>query len=33
MLGNCINTLADHAVGKSKDKVVPYREAALTRIL
>jgi hypothetical protein len=32
-LGNCINVLADHAMGKGKGKVVPYRDAALTRIL
>jgi hypothetical protein len=33
VLGNCINILAEHASGKGKGKVVPYREAALTRIL
>jgi hypothetical protein len=32
-LGNCINVLADQAGGKGKGKVVPYRDAALTRIL
>jgi len=32
-LGNCINVLADKANGKAKDKIVPYRDAALTRIL
>lgn len=32
-LGNVINVLADQAIGKGKDKVVPYRASALTRIL
>lgn len=32
-LGLCISILADKAGGKAKDKVVPYRDSALTRIL
>ena len=32
-LGNVINTLADKAMGKGKDKVVPYRDSKLTRML
>ena len=32
-LGMCISTLADHAMGKGKGKIVPYRDSALTRIL
>ena len=33
VLGQCISTLADHASGKGKGKIVPYRDSALTRIL
>ena len=33
VLGQCISTLADHAMGKGKGKIVPYRDSALTRIL
>jgi predicted membrane chloride channel (bestrophin family) len=33
VLGKVISTLADKAMGKAKNEVVPYRDAALTRIL
>lgn len=33
VLGLVISTLADKAMGKAKGQVVPYRDAALTRIL
>ena len=33
VLGQCISILADKACGKAQKEVVPYREAALTRIL
>ena len=33
VLGNVINTLADKALGKTKDVLPPYRDSALTRIL
>jgi len=33
VLGQCISALADKAIGKGKNVVVPYRDAALTRIL
>ena len=33
VLGQCISTLADKAMGKAKGTVVPYRDSALTRIL
>lgn len=33
VLGQCISTLADKAMGKAKNEVVPYRDSALTRIL
>ena len=33
VLGQCISILADKAMGKAQKEVVPYREAALTRIL
>ena len=33
VLGQCISTLADHAMGKNKNNIVPYRDSALTRIL
>ena len=33
VLGQCISILADKAGGKAQKEVVPYREAALTRIL
>lgn len=33
VLGQCISTLADKAMGKAKKEVVPFRESALTRIL
>ena len=33
VLGQCISTLADKAMGKAKNTVVPYRDAKLTRIL
>ena len=33
MLGNCISVLADKAIGKAKNTVVPYRDSNLTRIL
>lgn len=33
MLGKVISVLADKAGGKAKGEVVPYRDAALTRIL
>mmetsp|Transcript_73530 Transcript_73530/g.102102 ORF Transcript_73530/g.102102 Transcript_73530/m.102102 type:complete len:99 (+) Transcript_73530:669-965(+) len=33
VLGQCISALADKASGKGKNVVVPYRDAALTRIL
>ena len=32
-LGNVIEVLADHAMGKNKQRVVPYRDSALTRML
>jgi hypothetical protein len=32
-LGNCISVLADKAMGKGKNTVVPYRDSNLTRIL
>jgi len=32
-LGQCISTLADHAMGKNKGTMVPFRNSALTRIL
>ena len=32
-LGLCISVLADKAMGKAQGKIVPYRDAALTRIL
>jgi len=33
VLGQCISTLADKAIGKAQGTVVPYRDSALTRIL
>jgi hypothetical protein len=33
VLGQCISTLADKAIGKAQGVVVPYRDSALTRIL
>ena len=33
VLGNCISVLADKAIGKAKNTVVPYRDSNLTRIL
>lgn len=33
VLGMCISTLADHAMGKNKGTVVPFRNSALTKIL
>ena len=33
VLGQCISCLADKAMGKAKNDVVPYRDAALTRML
>jgi hypothetical protein len=33
VLGKVISVLADKAMGKAKNEVVPYRDAALTRIL
>ena len=33
VLGKCIGILAEKAMGKKKDAVVPYRESNLTRIL
>lgn len=33
VLGQCISTLADKAMGKGKGQIVPYRDSALTRIL
>lgn len=33
MLGQCISVLADHASGKRKGEIVPYRNSNLTRIL
>ena len=33
VLGQCISILADKAMGKAQNQVVPYRDAALTRIL
>ncbi len=33
VLGQCISTLADKAMGKAQKTVVPYRDSALTRIL
>ena len=33
VLGKVISTLADKAIGKAKNEVVPYRDSALTRIL
>jgi len=33
VLGKCISILAEKAMGKKKDAVVPYRESNLTRIL
>jgi hypothetical protein len=33
VLGQCISCLADKAMGKAKNEVVPYRDSALTRIL
>ena len=33
VLGKCIGILAEKAMGKKKDQVVPYRESNLTRIL
>lgn len=32
-LGNVIEVLADHSMGKGKNRVVPYRDSALTRML
>lgn len=32
-LGTCISVLADKAMGKAKNTVVPYRNSSLTRIL
>ena len=32
-LGNVIEVLADHAMGKNKQRIVPYRDSALTRML
>lgn len=32
-LGNVIEVLADHSMGKNKQRVVPYRDSALTRML
>ena len=32
-LGNVIEVLADHAMGKNMKRVVPYRDSALTRML
>lgn len=32
-LGNVIEVLADHSMGKNKARVVPYRDSALTRML
>ena len=32
-LGNVIEVLADHSMGKNKNRVVPYRDSSLTRML
>ena len=32
-LGNVIEVLADHSMGKNKQRVVPYRDSSLTRML
>lgn len=32
-LGNVIEVLADHAMGKNTNRIVPYRDSALTRML